>query len=307
MDLTRGELRDSVRELLADTDPHKTAVGENFVFEENTSDPRRDDFEAFDLSSDVRELADAYFRGSIQGNRRGHLPSTFDFALNAPALLPETIERNQKIVRLERIDRIMDSDPALDIARLEDALRARNSVILSAFTDLFHTFPGERPAFVAFKSELADDLRQPDWLNRMIERLGLLHYFPLGAGDTYHFALMEYMVDDVFKQTAATGIAQPFALATVLECRNNPAFFPVPRLASHGFTLDLAVGGPRAPVVREVLHARIDYVHKHVVRFGKWSGPKLMPDLAAARERHVAWLHGETGRGDFGVPLPVGP
>ena len=128
----------------------------------------------------------------------------------------------------------------------------------------------------------------------------------MGVGMTYHFALMEYMVDEVFKQIAARGIAQPFALATVLKCRNNPAFFPVPRHSSHGFTLDLAAGGPRAPVVREVLHTRIDYVHKHVVRFEKWSGPKPSPELAQARRRHGAWLRGDTGRMDFGVRAPYG-
>ena len=248
MDLTRVDLRNSVDQLLVDTDPHQTAIGENFVFEENVSDQRRDDFEAFDAASNVQVVADAYFRGSIQGNRRGHLPSTFDPVLNLATMLPETIERNQKIVRLERIDEIMASDPALDFARLESALHPRRDpVVLSAFTDLFQTFSGERPAFVAFKSELADDLKQPDWLDRIIERLGLLHYFPLGTGMTYQFALMEYMVDDVFKQIAAKGIAQPFALATVLECRNNPAFFPVPRHSSHGFTLDLVAGGTGGP------------------------------------------------------------
>ena len=132
--------------------------------------------------SNVREAAEAYFRGSIQGNRRGHLPSTFDPALNLEAMLPETIERNQKIVRLERIDGIMTSAPALDFARLESALRPRRDpVVLSAFTDLFQTFPGERPAFVAFKSELADDLKQPDWLDRMIERSGPSALLSLGC------------------------------------------------------------------------------------------------------------------------------
>ena len=140
----------------------------------------------------------------------------------------------------------------------------------------------------------------------MIRRLGLLHYFPLSATERFSFALMEYTAAEVFRQAGPKGIGQPFAVATVLECCNNPAFFPAPEGASHGFTVDLSEADPRPATVREVLHIRLDYSQHHVVRFGQWPGPKAAPDLVSARNRHVTRLRETTGRNDFGAGLFAG-
>jgi hypothetical protein len=306
MKFVRAELNESVTSLLGDADPYLRAMGENFIFEESVSDLRRENFEDIDVAQDVRELADSYFRISVQGFRRGHLPSTLDERLNSEAMLPASIERKQKIIRLERIDNLISCDPALDFKRLAEALKSKEVDVLSEFIKLFHTFPGERPAFVAFKAELADDLKQVDWLDRIIRRLGLLHFFPLGKGSSAHFALMEYTVEDVFNQAVAKGIAQPFAVASVLECRNNPAFFPVPKHTGHGFTVDLEGRDLTHVSPREVLHARIDYVHTHVLRFSEWLGPKAEPNIDKARRMHAAWLRDSTGRGDFAAAPVAG-
>lgn len=237
----------------------------------------------------------------MQGNIRGHASSTFEPALNEIALLPSTIEPNQKIVRIERIDRLISSDPNLDFDRLIEAHRDRDEDTLTAFANLFLDFPGERLAFAAFKAEVDEDLKQPDWLQRLILRMGLYHHFPIADGEVCHFALMEYTGVEVLSQAGPKSIERPFALATVLECQNNPAFFPVPRGTPNGFTVDFLAGPPAAPTVREVLHIRLDYGKQHVLRFGQLSGPAERPDLVVARERHLAALRSTTGRHDFGA------
>lgn len=301
MFLTKSDLLASLAVLIASAIPEQRAVGENFSFEENVGDPRRDDFQSHPGPSELREAADGYFRASVQGIARGHMPSTFIPSLNEIALLPSTIEPNQKIIRLERIDRLISSDPDLDFDRLSTALAARDSATLAAFADLFANFPGERPAFAAFKAEVGDDLSKTDWLRRLIDRMGLYHHFPVADGQTYSFSLMEYTAGEVISQARPKTIDRPFALGTVLECRNNPAFFPVPRGTANGFTVDISPAALTSPTVREVLHIRLDYRNHHVVRFGQLSGPAPTPDLVGSRRRHLAALRAATGRHDFGA------
>ncbi|NVO13556.1 MAG: hypothetical protein HXX10_05910 [Rhodoplanes sp.] len=300
MEFTKAVLQASAEALSASADPYEQAVGENYAFEENVGDARRDHFEGlWDGTAGVTEAANTYFFASIQGNTRGHRPSTFEPDLNAPALLPATLEPNQKIVRLERIDQLLRRDPALGYDRLADAKRDGDTETLTEFTNLFATFDGERPAFAAFKIEVENDLKEPDWLRRLVLRLGLVHHVP-ADGETFRFALMEYTAKDVFEQAKPKRIERPFALATVLESRDNPAFVPVPRGSSNGFTLDLAAPDPYAVAVREVLHTRLDYSNRHVLRFGALSGPIPVPDILDVREQHLAALRSTTGRTNFG-------
>jgi hypothetical protein len=117
---------------------------------------------------------------------------------------------------------------------------------------------------------------------------------------------MEYTALEVFAQARPKALDRPFALATVLECQNNPAFFPVPRGAASGFTVDISSGAASLPAVREILHVRLDYRNQHVVRFGRLSGPETTPDLALSRERHLMALRAMTGRPDFGAVPTAG-
>lgn len=303
MRFNRADLANSAAALVASGDTHERCIGFNYRVEENVSDARRDDVESFDPSiGDVRELVDAYFRDTVQGIARGHRPSTFDEKLNGGVILPDTIEPNQKVVRLERIDRVMAGED-LDFGRLRDALRSRDSITLTRLADLFAIYPGERPAFAAFRSEVDEDLRQPDWLQRIIDRLGLLHHYPFDPQQSYSFALMEYTAKDVMDQAAAKAIDRCFAVATVLECQQNPAFFPVPRGAAYGFTVDLRERVPLRPSAREILHMRFDYSWSHIRRLEQWTGSDK-PDLAAARARHLTVLREVTRRRDFGEIAP---
>jgi hypothetical protein len=54
------------------------AVHDNFAFEENVGSDRQAEFERLAVpSSDLRARMQKYFERSVQGGRRGHLPSTF--------------------------------------------------------------------------------------------------------------------------------------------------------------------------------------------------------------------------------------
>jgi hypothetical protein len=299
VDFLRTDLGQSVLDLAASADAYEQSIGRNFLIEENVGPERGRDFESFDPSSnDIRSLADAYFRDSVQGLTRGHIPSTFDETLNADALLAATVEANQKIVRLERIDAIVGAG-GRDFGVFERALAAGDLHVLTALTDEFSLFPGERPAFAAFKSEVDRDLGDPNWLSRIIDRLGLLHHYLYDNGQNYSFALMEYTAADVLAQARRRSIAHCFAVGTVIECRNNPAFFPVPKGSSQGFTVDLQERDPPLPLPREILHIRIDYEWHHVKRLEQWSRADT-PDIEAARARHLAVLRKDTGRVDFG-------
>lgn len=301
MRFSRLPLQSSVEALAASDEVHERCIGRNYLVEENVGPARLDDLEGYDsAATEVRQLVQTYFDGSIQGVARGHACSTFDQALNDMALLPATVEPNQKIVRLERIDRILARDPALTFARVSQAKAAGDASVLRSFVDLFAQYPGERPSFAAFKAEVEADLAQPDWLQRLIDRLGLYHHYPFDAAETYSFALMEYKASDVFALAGAQGVERPFALATVLECRDNPAFFPVPHGTAHGFTVDLRARNPHRPSVREILHIRFDYQAPHVARLAQWGGNGL-PDIESSRDRHLATLRGETQRPDFGA------
>lgn len=304
MKFMRVGLAASATNLARSVDVHERSIGLNFLIEEIVGDVRRDHVEAYEMGTDqVREVVKAYFDGTIQGISRGHSSTTFDMALNADALLPATVDPNQKIIRLERIDRLLSKDPSLNFARIQAAKASRDAVTLQAFVDLFATYPGERPTFSALKSEVESDLKEPDWLARLIDRMGLYHFYPFDKGQTYSFALMEYTAKDVLAQAKTKGIDRPFAVATVLECQENPAFFPVPKGSRFGFTVDLRERVPPRPNAREILHARFDYAWKNVSTLALWDGMPE-PDIGASRDRHLATLRRDTGRADFGRIVP---
>ena len=156
-------------------------------------------------------------------------------------------------MRLERIDDLL-SKSAWTFAQLADAHTSRDLATLSAFVALFETFPGERPAFAAFKSEVEADVAADDWLKRLCERFGLYHHLT----ERGQFALMEYAAADVRAHAEGNGVDRPFALASVLESRENPAFHPVPRGGPP--TVSRWISGKtrrRAGSVREILHVRM--------------------------------------------------
>jgi len=279
------------------------ATGDNFLFEERVGDARRGDFENFDTAiSRLVELKANYFAAAVQGARRDHISVTFT-AANREALYLNDIEANQKIVRLECLDDILRGTHRTfaDLAQAVDPA-TRDDDFVAHIVDQFALYPGARPAFVAFKSEVQADLAEADWLLRLRNRMGLGHYDP-AAGQRQAFGLMEYLVKDVLSEwqpLAARGAERAFAYPTVLDGNGvSPYFFPGPRELPSSFAVNL--GDPGRNAIRELLHVRITYRPHHLVRVGELAGPLPPVKLAAARDAHLAMLRNHAGRGDFGA------
>ena len=90
-----------------------------------------------------------------------------------------------------------------------------------------------------------------------------------------------------------------FALASVLESRENPAFHPVPRATANGFAVDLGKDAAARRLVREILHVRMPYEAAHLKRIAE-SHVNGTPDIVAARAVHLDRVRAETRRADFG-------
>jgi hypothetical protein len=297
MDFTRGDFADEVATLRASRVPTSRAIGDNFAFEENVGPDRLRDFEsAYSVAPGLGAAAASYFDTSVQGTLRTHIPSTFQ-PINRPALMASTISRNQKIVRLERIDDVLNKNPLIQFASFQKGAlsRPKDLSVVMPFIRAINSYPGARPAFASFKAEVDADLRASDWLSHLIARLGLGHW-KIAPGEVAHFALMEYTVEQVFKQTA---LSQPFAMPTVLEARNSVFFFPAPAGTGYGLTVDLDHAAAR-DTIREILHIRLDYGPSHLSRVAEFTGPTPPVDLAAARDAHLGRLRTRCGKPRYG-------
>ena len=127
MKFDRSDYMSSIAGLIASRELEPRAIGENFLMDENVSPERLSDFEgAFPALPELREAATAYFKTSVEGTLRGHRPSTFDPALNSAALHPVTMEPNQTIVRLERVDSLFTIDNGFTFDRLKAAIAVRD-------------------------------------------------------------------------------------------------------------------------------------------------------------------------------------
>ncbi|GIK80555.1 MAG: hypothetical protein BroJett024_16600 [Alphaproteobacteria bacterium] len=304
MEFLRADLQADLVRLRSSRSAPERAIGDNFAFEERVCDARRDAFEADGSTTTelLTQLAD-HFRLRVQGALRSHIPVTFT-SINEDAIYKPDIEVNQKVVRLECID-----DALRKIGRsfsdIEAATRPgrRDKDVITQLLGQWQLYPGARPSFIAFKSEVASDLDAPDWPLRLRNRLGLGHYAP-ATGQRQSFALMEYLVKDViaeWRPLEARGALRAFAFPTVLESQGSPHFFPSPRELPSGFTVDL--GGAGRPSIREMLHIRITYMPDHLVRVGELVGPLAQVRLGSARDSHLDQIRRDAGRADFGAPI----
>ena len=220
------------------------------------------------------------------------------------ALYGRDIEPNQKLIRIERVDEIL-AGAGCDFEMLRQALQPRSAdeALKTVLADQWKCYPGARPSYVAFKSEVADDLKAADWLLRLRNRLGL-GYFAPAAGERQSFVVMEYKVSDVsseWERLRSSGAERPFAFPTVLEAPGSPHFFPSPVDAASSFAVDLSEPDRARPPICELLHVRISYRAEHLVRAGQLVGPLPPVRLSAARDAHLDRLRSVSGRSDFGA------
>jgi len=304
MEFLRADLQNDLAHLRSSRSAPDRAVGDNFAFEERVGDARRRAFEADGPTTNqlLILLAD-HFRLRVQGALRSHIPVTFA-TINNGAIYEPDIEANQKIVRVECIDHALNN-MRRSFADIEQAARpsARDDDLIGQLVDQFALYPGARPAFVAFKSEVAPDLGEPDWLLRLRNRLGLGHYSPM-PGQRQRFALMEYLVKDVvaeWRPLEMRGAHRPFAFPTVLESQGSAYFFPSPQELPSSFAVDL--GGPGRTFIREMLHIRITYIPDHLTKVGELVGPLAPFQLGFVRDGHLEQLRRESGRVDFGSDM----
>ena len=297
MELRRPELAADLVRMRGGRDAPARAVGDNVAFEENVSVARRADFEAATGgATEVLGALATYFRRTVQGMRLDHWPSTFDAARGA-ALLPAGVAGNQKIVRIVCLD---DWQTPERFARLEEAVlpHQRDGSVIEPEIRELNRYPGARPFWAAFLSEVTDDVADADWLRRLTTRLGLGHH-AAAAGQTRYFALMEYRAADVMD---GTGIAQSFAVPSVLEAGNNPWFHPAPRASDAGFAADLDPALGR-DLVREFLHTRLMFRADHMIKVGRIVGPTPLVRIGTVRDGHVDRLRARAGRPDFGAMM----
>lgn len=296
MNFSRKDYSAEVDTLRVSRVPASRAKGDNFHFEENVGADRLGDFEAFPaLDPGLIAAAADYFYQSVQGTKQNHVPSTFR-PINARALMSSAMSGNQKLLTLVKIDGDLTAMmKPHDLSTLQKAVRTRDFAGIDPLIRVFDSYEGARPVFACFKSEIAADLREPDWLWRYLCRLGLGH-FPLAPGETGTFALMEYLASEVLRQTTMT---QPFAVPTVLEARNSEFFFPAPAEPGYGYTVDLDQTAGR-PAIREILHIRLQFQATHVARVEQLVGPTPTVHLASARDTHLGRLRAATGRADYG-------
>lgn len=304
MQFLRPDLQGDLARLRSSRFAPDHAVGDNLAFEERVCDARRDLFEADGpTTNELLTLLADHFRLRVQGALSSHIPVTFT-SINRDAIYNPDIEANQKIVRLECIDDAL-LKIGLSFPEIEEATRPgrRDSGVIAQLLDQWQLYPGARPPFIAFKSEVASDLGEADWLLRLRNRLGLGHYSPM-PGQRQRFALMEYLVKDViaeWRPLEARGAQRPFAFPTVLESQGSPHFFPSPCGLASSFAVNL--DGTGKPSIREMLHIRITYMPDHLVKVGELVGPLTPFQLGPVRDAHLEQLRRDAGRAGFGTAM----
>lgn len=291
MFLKRSDFLTELASQRCHVDPRVRAVGDNLAFEENVAPARGDKFEDRTAGMPLRAALANYFHAEVEGISRSHIPCTFR-AENAAALMSSSIEPNQKVARLVRLDDALSAVEPMTYADLEAAVHRRDDTVIAPLLRRFNEYPNARPAFAAFAVELADDLAAPDWAFRLVTRLGLEHHLP-PAGERWHFGLLTYAATDVF--AAAGRIAKPFAVPTTLDSGGNPWFFPAPRDSGVGYVVDLDPPLAR-DLAREFLHVRIELRPAHLVRVGSVTGPDTRSDVPPLRNGHLARVRSVAAR-----------
>jgi len=116
---------------------------------------------------------------------------------------------------------------------------------------------------------------------------------------------MEYSVAEV-KAAAASFAGMPaFTVPTVFDSGPWPYFFPAPRELSCGRTMALYEVADDKELLAEILHFRITYERKHLVRLDDIRIPPHSFDLKSLRNHHLLALHVAAGRDDFGEEIPA--
>jgi hypothetical protein len=289
----------------ASTDVYERAEAHNIKFEERL---HRDRLMAFERSftspcRDYLELRDrlADFVRTYVEVAQPHVSATFATAAGTRMTIPSP---EQKLVRIENItNHLLYS--GLTLSELEKSLNSAKpsrAALAESFVDRWNLARDGRPTFAAFKDQLVTEIDEPDWPNRLRDRLGLSHYS--AAGGPLHVALMEYSVEEVIEETKrSAAIDHPFCFPTFLDMRPSPYFFPTPRELPAAAPMALFEVYSDDMIVAEMLHARLTYKRQHIVKVGTISTNTPLVVLKTLRNNHRAVLQLAALRDDFGEEL----
>lgn len=296
-DVNRNAVLDTWR---ADSAPCERAKADNIYFEERVSPARLRHFEA--LAPDTPSPASLetwqteYCTTYVQTDE----PDTFRGNLDPSPLVPGLLDLDQRIARLERVPATLLAEVELTFEQLIRGFNEDNHAVLDVFLQRWNARRDGRPAFAAWKDELTDDLRLPDWADRIRDRLGLAHHDP-GPSGPVPVMLMEYDVASVLRAAANHGVRNAFVSPTVIDSLPSPWFFPSPTGLAYGRTMNLGSGTPL--LLAELLHVRMTYTRNHIGRLGEIERKVGPVDMRGLRNHHLAALRHAAHRPDFGEDM----
>ena len=243
----------------------------------------------------------------------GQLPWTFR-ADNAANHIHPGVALERKLVRLEdanhaarlggcTVDDLMDQIVSF---QGDDATKkAAANKWLGEFFNNWNKNRDLRPVFATYLDEVDDLIRQPDWPDRVRDRLGMGHLYPnVSTGAPIPVLLLHYRVEE----TMGNGAGVPkLAIPTVLDSTINPYFFPTPQPGcgalseeSGGRTVNLSkVSKNNYSYGVELLHPKLDYQLDHL-KYGGWVRRPPGLELATVRPWHLELLRVYMDRADYG-------
>ena len=296
-------LRASLDTWRGSTEVRERAAADNIWFEERVSHTRLRAFEDVVNSADAPDpLPDRqtwYWKRFVRDG--DPVPDTFAIAFEPAWLGPGPLEPFQPIVRLEDLRTPLENQ-GLDLAALQTALRKDQVAVLDRFVTSWNDARDARPAFAAWKDQVLDELAEPDWPDRLRDRLGLAHYDPTAG--PIPVVLMEYTVQDVLNEANALGLTQAFTAPTVLDTGPWPYFFPAPKELPYGRAMPLSPLWDDNQLLAEMLHVRLTYSRNHIATFGEVRRRPAAFDLKELRNHHLLSLWLASDRYDFGEEIP---
>jgi hypothetical protein len=283
-----------------DGSPCQRASADNMWFEERVSPARWQHFESIapDMPSPAALAAwqQDYCATYVQTDN----PDTFRDDLRPARLVPGLLDTYQRIARLERVPATLLNEVGLTFDDLIRAFDQANHAVLDAFLLRWKVRRDGRPAFATWKDELIDELRFPDWPDRIRDRLGLAHHNPDGSG-SIPVILMVYDVASVLRSAADHGIRDGIVSPTVLDSPPWPWFFPSPAGLAYGRTMSLSADSTQ--LLAEFLHVGMTYTRGHIARLGEIKRPVGSVDMRGLRNHHLATVRAAAHRPDFGEDM----
>jgi len=325
------------------SDPQEAAERQNLCLEEKVSPPRQSAYEEFIGRPVAWPAWRARHKSHVSEHVRRRDPLSETFAADSPALYAG-IEENQWLLRVERLDGVLDKffagtplegNPQRQLDRINGWIEASKPVQAASST---RSKPRTRTDLRRLGEVLSGTAETPegeslgdltDALNRERKdgRPAFVAFAPefpgvdtdpnwarrlvghcglahLQVGRPVLLALMRYRVREVL-DAWRIGRATVFALPTALDQEFSGVFFPAPPGLSQGHALDLEPLEECRSLAAELLHARIDYRPEHWVRVASHeAGVFDYARLPDLRRRHLECLRTLSGQPEYGVACP---